>query len=168
MIRRPPRSTRTDTLFPYTTLFRSLFRTVEQLQDVAENMSCDPSAKLFDDKNHGFGRMKACNLVCFEESAWLHYILNQRFSRNILGRSDILRFFSFDTIDRLRSQASYEIRIRAFRMENGSEYIVRLLCILCQDRKSVVSGKSVSGRVDLGGGRIIKKKKTQIKIYYHN
>src|SRR3546814_14878390 len=94
-------------------------------------MSCDPSAKLFDDKNHGFGRMKACNLVCFEESAWLHYILNQRFSRNILGRSDILRFFSFDTIDRLRSQASYEIRIRAFRMENGSEYIVRLLCILC-------------------------------------
>src|SRR3546814_21201822 len=28
MIRRPPRSTRTDTLFPYTTLFRSLFRQV--------------------------------------------------------------------------------------------------------------------------------------------
>src|SRR3546814_4797501 len=26
MIRRPPRSTRTDTLFPYTTLFRSLVR----------------------------------------------------------------------------------------------------------------------------------------------
>src|SRR3546814_20783038 len=28
MIRRPPRSTRTDTLFPYTTLFRSLPRDV--------------------------------------------------------------------------------------------------------------------------------------------
>src|SRR3546814_17429129 len=28
MIRRPPRSTRTDTLFPYTTLFRSLRRPV--------------------------------------------------------------------------------------------------------------------------------------------
>src|SRR3546814_13987129 len=28
MIRRPPRSTRTDTLFPYTTLFRSLRRDV--------------------------------------------------------------------------------------------------------------------------------------------
>src|SRR3546814_4452146 len=26
MIRRPPRSTRTDTLFPYTTLFRSLYQ----------------------------------------------------------------------------------------------------------------------------------------------
>src|SRR3546814_3939976 len=30
MIRRPPRSTRTDTLFPYTTLFRSL-RTIARL-----------------------------------------------------------------------------------------------------------------------------------------
>src|SRR3546814_3929791 len=31
MIRRPPRSTRTDTLFPYTTLFRSLDRHQERL-----------------------------------------------------------------------------------------------------------------------------------------
>src|SRR3546814_10869920 len=31
MIRRPPRSTRTDTLFPYTTLFRSLLTMVEYL-----------------------------------------------------------------------------------------------------------------------------------------
>src|SRR3546814_851260 len=30
MIRRPPRSTRTDTLFPYTTLFRSLERAVAE------------------------------------------------------------------------------------------------------------------------------------------
>src|SRR3546814_20599645 len=30
MIRRPPRSTRTDTLFPYTTLFRSLLRVFRQ------------------------------------------------------------------------------------------------------------------------------------------
>src|SRR3546814_18084530 len=31
MIRRPPRSTRTDTLFPYTTLFRSLERALRAL-----------------------------------------------------------------------------------------------------------------------------------------
>src|SRR3546814_13710038 len=30
MIRRPPRSTRTDTLFPYTTLFRSIVAQVSQ------------------------------------------------------------------------------------------------------------------------------------------
>src|SRR3546814_4580422 len=31
MIRRPPRSTRTDTLFPYTTLFRSLYRLISYI-----------------------------------------------------------------------------------------------------------------------------------------
>src|SRR3546814_5294259 len=35
MIRRPPRSTRTDTLFPYTTLFRSLTRDEAEAVDVA-------------------------------------------------------------------------------------------------------------------------------------
>src|SRR3546814_3308703 len=35
MIRRPPRSTRTDTLFPYTTLFRSLF--IEAIQNLVRN-----------------------------------------------------------------------------------------------------------------------------------
>src|SRR3546814_17842234 len=31
MIRRPPRSTRTDTLFPYTTLFRSIVNPIDSL-----------------------------------------------------------------------------------------------------------------------------------------
>src|SRR3546814_20626144 len=47
----------------------------------------------------------------------------------------------------------------------------RVAAKAAQDRQSVVSGKSVSVRVDLGGRRIIKKKK-QIKIYvlylHHN
>src|SRR3546814_13357823 len=34
MIRRPPRSTRTDTLFPYTTLFRSLIGVADLVVDV--------------------------------------------------------------------------------------------------------------------------------------
>src|SRR3546814_14445662 len=33
MIRRPPRSTRTDTLFPYTTLFRSIRRRAQSRPD---------------------------------------------------------------------------------------------------------------------------------------
>src|SRR3546814_6842735 len=36
MIRRPPRSTRTDTLFPYTTLFRSSRRPIDSLRRPAE------------------------------------------------------------------------------------------------------------------------------------
>src|SRR3546814_805990 len=35
MIRRPPRSTRTDTLFPYTTLFRSAWKTGDTLFSLA-------------------------------------------------------------------------------------------------------------------------------------
>src|SRR3546814_13808781 len=34
MIRRPPRSTRTDTLFPYTTLFRSDHRRLSDATDI--------------------------------------------------------------------------------------------------------------------------------------
>src|SRR3546814_20369231 len=40
MIRRPPRSTRTDTLFPYTTLFRAQGRRGREI-----NMGPQPSAK---------------------------------------------------------------------------------------------------------------------------
>src|SRR3546814_18873415 len=39
MIRRPPRSTRTDTLFPYTTLFRSEHHTVAIDLDLIRNLS---------------------------------------------------------------------------------------------------------------------------------
>src|SRR3546814_3143445 len=38
MIRRPPRSTRTDTLFPYTTLFRSTGREVRVDQRTIEDL----------------------------------------------------------------------------------------------------------------------------------
>src|SRR3546814_5296512 len=40
MIRRPPRSTRTDTLFPYTTLFRSI-----AAHGLLQNLIVRPSAK---------------------------------------------------------------------------------------------------------------------------
>src|SRR3546814_12818771 len=40
MIRRPPRSTRTDTLFPYTTLFRSAAAALEVRTDHARGLFC--------------------------------------------------------------------------------------------------------------------------------
>src|SRR3546814_4472830 len=56
MIRRPPRSTRTDTLFPYTTLFRSvrepLYRELADLAVPGEHSSviaaCERSIALID------------------------------------------------------------------------------------------------------------------------
>src|SRR3546814_2767273 len=50
MIRRPPRSTRTDTLFPYTTLFRSSLRRGELVEDdLANRLGFDrPANEHFD------------------------------------------------------------------------------------------------------------------------
>src|SRR3546814_6714215 len=44
MIRRPPRSTRTDTLFPYTTLFRSLSWRTGLAYDAGEAVSLRAAA----------------------------------------------------------------------------------------------------------------------------
>src|SRR3546814_9670661 len=49
MIRRPPRSTRTDTLFPYTTLFRSM-----RLQRLHADLVVD---NLVDRRRHQVGRL---------------------------------------------------------------------------------------------------------------
>src|SRR3546814_15607705 len=48
MIRRPPRSTRTDTLFPYTTLFRSVVRQRQARgarRQQAQGQEVDPAAR---------------------------------------------------------------------------------------------------------------------------
>src|SRR3546814_16627654 len=51
MIRRPPRSTRTDTLFPYTTLFRTL------LESEAQHVGHRESARVPEQ----FGDQEQCN-----------------------------------------------------------------------------------------------------------
>src|SRR3546814_13223126 len=99
MIRRPPRSTRTDTLSPYTTLFRS-------------NRHVRREIDLVSGEFHRFSPF----LCSF-------------FGPGAIGCGD-----------------GAGVRTYAYAV----------------DRKSVVSGKGVSVRVDLGGRRIIKKK---IKAY---
>src|SRR3546814_9892223 len=50
MVRRPPRSTRTDTLFPYTTLFRSILEFARELQQLGvEILSTGGTFKLLQD-----------------------------------------------------------------------------------------------------------------------
>src|SRR3546814_20767694 len=54
MIRRPPRSTRTDTLFPYTTLFRSHSQVIRLAADISEEQLLDMVRDLNrDDTVHG-------------------------------------------------------------------------------------------------------------------
>src|SRR3546814_9565666 len=75
MIRRPPRSTRTDTLFPYTTLFRSdLIAAADAFQAVLVVLSfvVEPrrSAQVYNVYNADIGASilgtKASDLVCEE------------------------------------------------------------------------------------------------------
>src|SRR3546814_13294488 len=102
MIRRPPRSTRTDTLFPYTTLFRST------------------------------------------SSTW-------RWPTSRCASARRRRPRATSTWPRSSRRPKSPTRRRSIRATASSART------RTSDRKSVVLGKSVSVRVDLGGRRIIKK-----------
>src|SRR3546814_14978460 len=112
MIRRPPRSTRTDTLFPYTTLFRSVW-----YWNRYPGIRCDTESYIY--------------IPMIEE---VGSIPSEKYSRGSEIHGHLLKI--------------------ARRYD-----LYRNACLQTGDRKSVVSGKSVSVRVDLGGRGIIKKKK---------
>src|SRR3546814_18245616 len=87
MIRRPPRSTRTDTLFPYTTLFRSR----------SERLSISAAGFVTDDflnRNLGAGErygapstgMSEWDIVSF--LARVNYTFNDRYLFTLSGRRD--------------------------------------------------------------------------------
>src|SRR3546814_15583885 len=111
MIRRPPRSTRTDTLFPYTTLFRSPPRLAPQAGPAHLAGLAMPARET---------RFAALPGYSLPWRAW-HLCPPRPCSpyRPAPGRT--------------------------YRADQA-------------DRKSVVEGKSVSVRVDIGGRRSLKKK----------
>src|SRR3546814_18024830 len=118
MIRRPPRSTRTDTLFPYTTLFRSpaFLALVPGCLNEAETLGSPPTAP---------------RLV-------------------IRSEQGAMQFFEHVGYPVIALVAAPDFRL--------SQAMPRITPGI-EDRKSVVEGQRVSVRVDIGGRRIIKKKK---------
>src|SRR3546814_13766638 len=123
MIRRPPRSTRTDTLFPYTTLFRS-----------PEAAPADSSASA--------DNAQALTLSPAVRRLVLEHGLDPS---SIKGTGRDGRLTKDDVLNAAKSQGQ----------------AVKTVA----DRKSVVEGKGVVVRVELGGGRIIKKKTEQQNKY---
>src|SRR3546814_14820390 len=115
MIRRPPRSTRTDTLFPYTTLFRSILEAVPRRQSL-------------------FPALRRLRLLPPPTAL---YVRKVRLAGILLGTQQWQGHAVF--LDRYPPGPPPG------------------------DRKSVVQGKSVSVRVDIGGRRIIKKKNRTTK-----
>src|SRR3546814_12110420 len=137
MRRRPPRSTHTDTLFPYTTLFRSHRRARRRRPAAAQlrrrclslSRSRRPDRCRQDGRRQDGGRQE----TPLEERGGppmrvgLTYDLRDDYlALGGFSETDLAEFESPDTIE---------------------------------DRKSVVTGKSVERRVDLGGRRYYEKKK---------
>src|SRR3546814_11521298 len=128
MTRRPPGSTRTATLFPYTALFRSA--------GIAHRYRYARAAEA------ATGTANAMISNELEIEPWRTQ-LSQR------GRVQIRDFLQDSAADRIRECLAHEV---------PREVSQRADLALEGDRKRVVSGKSVSVRVDLGGRRIIKNK----------
>src|SRR3546814_6785401 len=97
MIRRPPRSTRTDTLFPYTTLFRSI-----SVDEIVKRLSPDDYEK--DEKQRSVtmtedgtekmermledaGLLVGSNLYDFENTQVVHHV-NQALRANVMFKRD--------------------------------------------------------------------------------
>src|SRR3546814_17529348 len=140
MLRRPPISTRTDTPFPYTTLFRANMRVllIEDEPTTAKSIELMLTTEGFNVYQTDLG----------EEGLDLGKLYDYDIILLDLNLPDI---HGYEVLKKLRlAKVGTPILILSGQAELDSKV---------RDRKSVVSGKSVSVRVDLGGGRIIKKKK---------
>src|SRR3546814_11007209 len=124
MIRRPPRSTRTDTLFPYTTLFRSADRKPGAATHAAQERPDNVARTLWSG-----------------DGAWPppH---DDRGSSACTGNPA-------GSHDRAGARHDHHVAARLDSRDEGS-------CGPERARKSVVTGKGGSVRVDLGGRRDIK------------
>src|SRR3546814_13746630 len=132
MSRLPLRATRPATLFPYTTLFRSRTQGRERRRDgvVAEGDALAQCDR----------RGLVVDAECEQAHGWRAAGAEGRNRRSCV---QALAISSLDLRPTFYGPVAPDARYAAFS----------------PDRKSVVSGKSVSGRVDSGGRRIIKKKK---------
>src|SRR3546814_19754930 len=138
MIPRPPRSTRTDTLFPYTTLFRS---------PAADNHA------LATDRGRRGG---PCHTVHAQGAGRGSGIRAHPRTKPAKGQAmNPARTPTAPTP--LLEARGVSKRFGKFQALTD----VDLQLAAGADRKSVVSGKRVSGRVDLGVRRIYKKQKKE-------
>src|SRR3546814_19049890 len=129
MIRRPPRSTRTDTLFPYTTLFRSVIA----------------SAIAFDGEPGQ--RAQRTGLVA-EAGQRLVHRLAERAQALVRGLHP----------DQRGEGGLVLLRVLAGGLAEGGTVALDVEQVVAPDRKSGGEGKGVSVRVDLGGRRLITQK----------
>src|SRR3546814_10859086 len=142
MIRRPPRSTRTDTLFPYTTLFRSTKR--ERLEEVERELE-NPDVWNDPERAQTLGR----------ERSLLDKTVNgiRELTEGLGGAGELLDLAEAEddedtanaVVEDVERFASRVDKLEFQRMFSGEMDSANAFVDI-QDRKSVVSGKSVSVR----------------------
>src|SRR3546814_13795633 len=128
MIRRPPRSTRTDTLFPYTTLFRS-----SSLQRVA-------GVQVSNDNHNELSGVRIRGLTDILTT------VDGREVFTITGRNFDLQDLPADALSRIDVYKSQNADL----IDGGVAGAINLR-LHNPERKSVSWVKSVSVRLDLGG-----------------
>src|SRR3546814_17525586 len=140
MIRRPPRSTRTDTLFPYTTLFRSYKAKVAWpriIADVANDFFMGPQLGTDGDGypiyDGDLDRFNTPLTTAQLDSMLAHIVYNPESHHETL---------SFTVTN-----------ANLFDLPGGSAGISATAELGTPDRQSVVEGKRGSVRLNLGGRR---------------
>src|SRR3546814_19491097 len=135
MIRRPPRSTRTDTLFPYTTLFRSVLADFNQRRSAAEAQRRDLEGRSDEAAQRALQRLRGVETI---GDLPFDSILLPASGQQLLSIAPLLAYHDVDPS---------EVRFLGTSLWEDPP-----------DRTSAVSGKRVSVRLDLGGPQVIKKK----------
>src|SRR3546814_1977894 len=110
MIRRPPRSTRTDTLFPYTTLFRSMLDAmIETLSDPILEIHMGETAENVAER-YGISRADQDALAVEGHRRAAQAIAEGRFKKQIVPIESNVRgaTVTFDTDEPVRENASLE------------------------------------------------------------
>src|SRR3546814_19113942 len=149
MIRRPPRSTRTDTLFPYTTLFRSLRdAAVVEAEDAVDAAEAVGRHQPVDRK------ARPRFPVAGDADGQQHRIIaeaGEPIGRLAIAAAIFGRELAIKTVGHAGEPGPAHRPAAAQRGVGVPQFGA--------ERKSVVEGKSGSVSVDPGGRRTIKKKK---------
>src|SRR3546814_17659284 len=141
MLRPPPRSTRTDTLFPYTTLFRSVGYGQRPfgVGSVAADLHAD---------GQGFGQQRRAvavhgdrSLAGLAAAGAAHQQIDA-----VAGQPGVPHF---------QPAAAGHVDVAPAAAADDAAVGAGAALLFVKARNTVVSGKSVSVRVDLGGRRLI-------------
>src|SRR3546814_13298619 len=127
MLRRPPRATRTDTLFPYPTLFRSVLQQLTKMHDLRPNIVTMAMSLRPDGADIAACESDVILLAPNERGGRIQVLIGECKTRQPISEQDVA------TLRRVADE----------------------------DRKSGVEGTRESGRVDLGGSRLCKKKQSR-------